>query len=65
MKYILIVYLFYQSGLTVELAAVVTNKARITREQCDVAEREQTKLLPLQPGNDARWQYAKCVQIES
>lgn len=65
MKFILMIYLFYQTGTTVELASVITDKARLTRAACDILEARETKVLPLQPGNDARWQYAVCVQVES
>lgn len=64
MKFALIVFLFYQSGSTVELANSRMAGRYNAQECADNAARE-TKVLPLQPGNDARWQYATCVQIES
>lgn len=62
MSYALMIYLFYQSGLLVELANT-RNAGEYSLERCNELALLETRTLPLQPGNDARWQYATCVQV--
>lgn len=64
MTHVLMIFLFYQSGLFVDLAN--SRPAGLhTKADCEVLALTETRTLPLQPGNDARWQYATCVEVQS
>lgn len=63
-KFCLIVFLFVQNNLDVDLVNTM-NYGRFDEQTCHAKEITETKVLPLETGNAARWQYATCVRVES
>lgn len=59
----LVIFLFVQQGLDVILVNTRTDKEYQVESQCWARATVETKVLPLQTGNDARWQYATCVKV--
>ena len=61
----LILIIMVQSGLNVA-PVNIRIEGPFTQTDCHVLQlKESSKILELQPGNDARWQIARCVQIIS
>ncbi len=60
----LLLVVFVQSGLAVQAASARLDGPYTTAE-CAALEARESKVLPLQQGDDARWQYAKCIQVLS
>lgn len=60
--YALIVFLFVQNNLSVDLVNTL-NYGVSDEATCKTRAVVETRTLPLQPGNAARWQYATCVKV--
>lgn len=59
----LVVFLHIQQGLDVILVNTRTDREFRIEQDCWDAVQKMPVLLPLQPGNDARWQYSTCVKF--
>lgn len=60
----LLLVIFVQYGLTIE-PVETTIHGPFTKARCAELARTESKILPLKEGDDARWQFATCLEIMS
>ncbi len=59
----LILVLFVQNNLDVQDVNIRIDSKYQIETECWANVQKQPVVLPLQPGNAARWQYATCVKV--
>lgn len=60
----LLIVVFMQYGLSVEAVSARVS-GPYTKAACEHLRLRESKPLPLQQGDDARWQFATCIEIQS
>ena len=60
----LVVLLYVQTNLDVDIVNIRID-SYYSESTCGGRESPETKTLPLEVGNAARWQYALCIRVRS
>lgn len=60
----LLIVIFVQHGLAVEAVSARVD-GPYTKAACAALVRVESKALPMQQGDDARWQFAACIEMQS